>query len=49
VADNDQEDDFDFETAVPFESPKNLEMIAPGKIEAYWEISKPFETSDIYK
>lgn len=49
VADNDQDDDFDFETVVPFESPKNLEMIAPGKFEPYREISKPFETSDIYK
>ena len=49
LADNDQEDDFDFETVVPFESPKNLEVIAPARFEPYREISKPFETSDIYK
>lgn len=49
LADHDHEDDFEFETVVPFESPKNLELIAPGKFEPYREISKPFETSDIYK
>lgn len=49
LAENDHEDDFEFETVVPFESPKNLEVIAPGKFEPYREISKPFETSDIYK
>lgn len=49
LAENDHEDDFDFETVVPFESPKNLEVIAPARFEPYREISKPFETSDIYK
>ena len=34
---------------VPYESPKNMEIISPGKWEPYREISKPFETSDIYK
>lgn len=43
------DDSFEFETVVPFESPKNLELIAPGKFEPYREVSKPFETSDIYK
>lgn len=49
LAEPGQEDSFDFETVVPFESPKNLELIAPGKFEPYREVSKPFETSDIYK
>lgn len=49
LAEHDHEDDFDFETVVPFESPKNLEIIAPGKFEPYREVIKPFETSDIYK
>lgn len=49
LADVNHSDSFDFETVVPFESPKNLEVIAPGKFEPYREVSKPFETSDIYK
>ena len=49
LAEQGHEDSFDFETVVPFESPKNLELIAPGKFEPYREVSKPFETSDIYK
>lgn len=49
LAEQGHDDSFDFETVVPFESPKNLELIAPGKFEPYREVSKPFETSDIYK
>ena len=39
---------FDFDS-IAFESPKNLELITAGKWEPYREVSKPFETSDIYK
>lgn len=43
------EEVFDIESVVAFESPKNLELISAGKWEPYREVSKPFETSDIYK
>lgn len=49
LAEQGHDDSFDFETVVPFESPKNLQLIAPGKFEPYREVSEPFETSDIYK
>lgn len=49
VADVVESTDFEFDSVVPYESPKNMEIISPGKWEPYREVSKPFETSDIYK
>jgi hypothetical protein len=38
-----------FDTVIPFESPKNHMVIEAGKLQPYWEESKPFEMSDFYK
>ncbi|CAH1394014.1 unnamed protein product [Nezara viridula] len=38
-----------FDTVVPYESPKNHTVVQAGKWQPYREITKPFEMSDFYK
>ncbi|KAG8235277.1 hypothetical protein J437_LFUL015921 [Ladona fulva] len=38
-----------FDTVVPIELPKNHMVIEEGKMQPYWEETKPFEMSDFYK
>ncbi|XP_018915171.1 uncharacterized protein sstn isoform X2 [Bemisia tabaci] len=39
----------DFDTVVPFESPKNHTVVQAGKWQPYREVTKPFEMADFYK
>ncbi|XP_066997359.2 uncharacterized protein sstn [Anabrus simplex] len=38
-----------FDTVVPFESPKNIMVVQAGKWQPYREVTKPFEMADFYK
>lgn len=38
-----------FDTVVPYESPKNHTVVQAGKWQPYREVTKPFEMSDFYK
>ncbi|GLH11649.1 uncharacterized protein GBIM_16395 [Gryllus bimaculatus] len=38
-----------FDTVVPFESPKNHMVVQAGKWQPYREVTKPFEMADFYK
>ncbi|XP_075218336.1 stepping stone isoform X2 [Lycorma delicatula] len=38
-----------FDTVVPFESPKNHTVVQAGKWQPYREVTKPFEMADFYK